>query len=293
MHLTGAFVSLLSVLAVIASPVPEAKGNAEVFEKRALSSSIYNDLVSYFKYASSAYATACARPNGNTLVSSFSAIATDTQGFVARDDTKKEIVVALRGSSSIADFVTDASVLLVPFTSPGVNAPTGTLVHTGFLTAWNSVASGVIATVSAQLAAHPGYSIATSGHSLGGALSSLAGIALKQNFPNTPLRLFTYGQPRTGNPTYAQFVNNAVGSGNIFRGVHTTDGVPTIIPTYWGYAHHGTEYWNFLDPSSAITTKQCASSGEDLTCSASIISGGINAAHLTYYNILASTASCT
>jgi len=29
---------------------------------------VFNDLVFYFQYASSAYANVCARPNGNTLV---------------------------------------------------------------------------------------------------------------------------------------------------------------------------------------------------------------------------------
>jgi len=48
---------------------------------------------------------------------------------------------------------------------------------------WNSVAHEVLDTVKAQLEAYPGYALASTGHSLGGALSSLAGISLKQNFP--------------------------------------------------------------------------------------------------------------
>ncbi|KAF9457133.1 alpha/beta-hydrolase, partial [Collybia nuda] len=259
---------------------------------------VYDDLVFYFKYASSAYsALGCARPNGNTLVSTISSLLTDTQGFIVRDDNRKEIVVVFRGSSSATDFLTDASILLTSFTSSGVNAPFGTLVHSGFLGGWNSVASSVISTVRSQLAANPTYTIITSGHSLGGkytlTLSSIAGVALKQNFPNSNLRLYTYGQPRVGNRAYATFVNNQVGVSNIFRGVHTLDGVPTIIPTYLGYAHHATEFWSTLDPTSAATTRQCNTSGEDLTCSGAIISGGINAPHLSYYNILASTTFCT
>jgi predicted lipase len=35
-----------------------------------------------------------------------------------------------------------------------------------------------------ELQAHPEYSIVTAGHSLGGALASLAAISLKSNFPN-------------------------------------------------------------------------------------------------------------
>ena len=72
---------------------------------------------------------------------------TDIQGFVARDDHRKEIVVALRGrlvslqlllkkfgdhlmrltellkSASVVNILTDSQVLLVPFVAPGVKLP--------------------------------------------------------------------------------------------------------------------------------------------------------------------------
>ncbi|KAF9457131.1 alpha/beta-hydrolase [Collybia nuda] len=296
MRLSLAFASFLFFSSAIASPVQV--GEAVTSDKRSetVSSAVYNDLVFYFKYASSSYdifSPSCPRPNGNTLVSTISNLITDTQGFIARDDNRKEIVVVFRGSTSPTDFLTDAALLLVPFISPGVNAPSGTLVHAGFLLAWDSVASSVISTVSSQLAAHPDYTIVTSGHSLGGALSSLAGISLKQNFPNSKLRMYTYGQPRTGNKAYATFVNTQIGVNNLFRGVHTFDGVPTIIPPILGYVHHATEYWSTIDPTSALTTRQCNASGEDLTCSDAIISTGINPPHLVYYNILASTPFCS
>ena len=35
---------------------------------RGFSNDVYNDLVFYFKYASSAYSLNCTKPNGNTLV---------------------------------------------------------------------------------------------------------------------------------------------------------------------------------------------------------------------------------
>ena len=86
----------------------------------------------------------------------------------------------------------------------------GTLVHQGFLRAYNAVAADILDAVSSQLAQHPGYTLSTSGHSLGGALSAIAGVSLKQNFPNVyvpssssmpsvlmhlvrPLKMFTYG----------------------------------------------------------------------------------------------------
>ncbi|KAF9522004.1 alpha/beta-hydrolase [Crepidotus variabilis] len=286
MHLSSFFVALFCVFGSFATPIS--------FPKRAVSNDVFNDLVFYFKYASSSYSLLpCGNPNGNTLVKQITNAKTDTQGFIARDDTRKEVIVAFRGSSSAQDFQTDADTRLIAFNSPGVNAPAGTLVHSGFLTAYNSVAADIISTVQSELAANPGYAIVTSGHSLGGGLSSISASSLKSNFPNTTVQMYTYGQPRTGNAAYADLINSQFGS-NAFRGrsSHSVSPVPTIIPTTLGYRHHGVEFFQNPDPPSAQTTKQCDPSGEDPTCSAAIPSGGINAAHLTYFGIPASTRFC-
>jgi len=274
---------LATCLAAFASPI----------DKRAVSTATFNDLDMFMKYASSAYSAICPRPLGNTLVTTFENAATSTQGFLARDDTNKLLVVALRGSQQIEDFIVDANIELAAFVSPGVSAPTGALVHAGFLTAYNSIASEVVAAVKTQLAGPAaGYSLRTAGHSLGAALSSLAAVSLKSNFPDSPIQMYTYGQPRTGNPTFATMVNNMFGT-DAFRSVHTTDGVPTIIPQTLGYKHHAFEYWQNPDPASAATIKMCDASGEDPTCSDSIPSGGIDAAHLTYFNRIADAPFCT
>ncbi|TFK53449.1 alpha/beta-hydrolase [Heliocybe sulcata] len=281
-------VPLSCAFLAVAHPLASPRG----LEKRSISEALYDDLFFYFKYASSAYSIVCASPNGNVLVEEFSNAITDTQGYIARDDSRKEIIVALRGSTSVQDALTDSEDDLIPYTSPGVSPPAGSTVHMGFLTAWNSVAPGVISAVRSQLASYPGYAIVTSGHSLGAALSSLAAVSMKGNFPTSPVRMYTYGQPRTGNPTYAYYVNDLFGS-DAFRFVHTTDGVPTSIPQSLGYRHHGIEYWQNPDPPSAATTVQCAADGEDPTCSDSVPSGGINAAHLVYFGVLVITPYCS
>ncbi|KAJ2934195.1 hypothetical protein H1R20_g2933, partial [Candolleomyces eurysporus] len=242
--------------------------------------------------ASSAYLPFCPHPNGNVYVSRISDLWTDTQGFIARDDKKKEIVVVLRGSVSIQNYITDISIFLTPLVVRGVIEKEPARVHSGFLNAWNAVATSTIKAIRDELAQHPGYSIVVSGHSLGGALASLAGISLKRAFPSVPLRVFTYGQPRTGNEDYALLLNKEIGTRNLYRGVHTWDGVPTIIPTAAGYRHHGTEYWSTVDPVTPENTRACDPNGEDLSCSAQIFSTGINPPHTVYYNILAGTPYC-
>lgn len=155
-----------------------------------------------------------------------------------------------RRSSSFQNFLTDVDVFLTDYESPGVSAPDGTQVHSGFLEAcvpfilnplyflphfffirYNSVADTVISTVNDQLTLFPGYSVVTTGHSLGGALSSLAAASLKGNFPSTHVTMYTYGG-RTG--FFLRLINSHLGTS--FR--TTKDRKPNVCildqSTVWG-----------------------------------------------------------
>ncbi|KAJ7243920.1 alpha/beta-hydrolase [Mycena haematopus] len=282
------------------SPVAQAAGDAGaaalgVADKPAVTQAVYDDLVHYFKYASTAYAIIIpgpqlipVRPNGQKLCAKMYNMLTDTHGYVARDDTRKEIVVAFRGTVTPMNFITDGLGMLVDWDSTLCNvvAPADTKVHFGFQNAWSTVCTHTITTVTTELAAHPGYSIVVTGHSLGGALASLAGITLQMIFPTAQVRYYTYGQPRTGNAVYATWVNALIGPEKSFRVVHTFDGVPTMAPEMLGYVHHSTEYWA-LSPHSPQQTRICnaAGLGEDPQGSKKIPSTGINPAHLVYFGI--------
>ncbi|KAJ6477524.1 alpha/beta-hydrolase [Mycena sanguinolenta] len=260
-----------------------------------ISRQTFDELTHYFKYASSAYSPVCMRPNGNILVLQFGNHISDVLGFIARDDDRRELVVALRGSASITDALLDANILLVPFLTPGVSLPPNARVHAGFLAAWNTVALQITATLATQRQLHPGHRLVIVGHSMGGALATLAAVSLLQLFPASPImdqtRIYSYGAPRTGNEVFATYVNAEFGA-RAFRVVHTNDGVPTMIPTALGYHHHGVEYWQHVDPPSPSTTLRCAAGGEDPCCSASIPSGGITPAHATYLGITVPTPFC-
>ncbi|KAJ6455264.1 Alpha/Beta hydrolase protein [Mycena vitilis] len=185
---------------------------------RTVTSTVYDDLVLYTKYSSAAYQSTCSSPLGNTLVESFSG--GDTNGFIARDDTRKEIVVSFRGTFSVADAVTDVDLFLTPFVSPGISKSFE--VHSGFLDAYNDVADTVLSTVEDQVTKFPTYAVVVTGHSLGGALASLGAVSLKTAIPAASMKMYTFGQPRTGDPDYAAFVDSTIGVDNIFRGVHTS-----------------------------------------------------------------------
>ncbi|KAF9483201.1 alpha/beta-hydrolase [Pholiota conissans] len=269
--------------------MPSSLGNK--INNHPISRDLYEDLVYYFKYATSAYNSVCPRPNGNTLVVEFSNPLTDVQGFVARDDNRREIVIALRGSASAMGMIIDSHLVLVPLESPGISVPSGTRVHSRFLQAWDSVAAEIILTVGKELVIHPEYSIVSTGHSLGGSLALLAAVSLRQKFKTTSVRTYSYGAPRTGNKVFSDYVN-ATFAEDAYRVVHGNDGVPTIISPQSGYHHHGIEYWQYGSPASEETTMKCDPQGEDPEGSASIPSQGINVAHMTYFGITVGTPFC-
>ncbi len=67
------------------------------------------------------------------------------------------------------------------------------------------------------------------GHSLGGALAVFAATDLIKAGLSTNLRLYTFGQPRTGNDAWAEQIMQLIGSSNsYFRIVHNLDPVSHI-----------------------------------------------------------------
>ncbi|KAN0138436.1 alpha/beta-hydrolase [Lactarius tabidus] len=246
-----------------------------------ISEDIYSELVLFTKYSSAIYQFICPRPLGNKLVKSFANVLTHAHGLVARDDTRREIVVAFRGSFELANVLTDGNLVLAPLVSRGVE-DNEAHVHAGFLISYNSVRSVVLRTVREQLEAYPGYVVVLAGHSLGAALASLAAISVKSNIPWAAVRLFTFGQPRTGDAAFADLLESIIGCDNIFRAVHTRDGVPTMIPESLGYRHHANEYWQFQEPPNTSTVRRCEGQ-EDPQCSHSIPSLGINPEHVIYF----------
>ena len=122
----------------------------------------------------------------------------------------------------------------------GVKNVGSAMVHTGFQFAYAVTQSTVLNAVKAQLASNPSYRVVVTGHSLGAAVAALAAVSIKSTFPNVNLQLYTYGicalikssvklcssfvflgQPRTGNAAFASYVENLIGTANIFRAVHT------------------------------------------------------------------------
>jgi hypothetical protein len=233
------------------------------------SSTIYNNLVHYANFANAGY---CGTQTvlGATLVASFTG-SSQAVAYVYRDTTNQVFIVTWKGSTTESDWIADLTVEETSYSGPlyndgcllwGVNL---CLVHSGFLGYYNGIGSQVIqALQSARTGPYAAYSFVITGHSLGGALAPFSALAVKSAFSSATVYLYTYGQPRVGNSYFGTALTNAIGSGNIFRGTHTSDEVPDLIPKVTGlYQHYQTEYWISADPASEANTVVCTSEESD------------------------------
>lgn len=164
------------------------------------------------------------------------------QGFLSVSTINQEIVIAFRGSSSIRNFIADVNFEYVDFICSGCKA------HAGFATAWYEPRTAILAALKTATAQYPTYKIVITGHSLGGAVATLAAADLRNQ--GYAVDLFTYGSPRTGNAAFATWVTGQ--SGITARVTHVNDPVPRLPPMLIaGYRHTSPEYW--LSTGSATT----------------------------------------
>lgn len=158
----------------------------------------------------------------------FNMRATDTQAFLFRKG--KQIILIFRGSQQFADWKTNFSFKLRPFQvqiNPNVALPSGE-VHRGFQGAWESIERMVGYYLRQWWSEDCQFWVA--GHSLGGALATLAATSLDyQGF--TVSGLYTFGQPRVGDWQFARQVNQRMGD-RMFRYVNNNDIVTMIPPQF-------------------------------------------------------------
>lgn len=158
---------------------------------------------------------------------------TDTAGFVAVDRTMKTIVVAIRGSHSIRNWIADAA-----FTHMDTNLCKGCFAETGFWTAWQDVRTLIVDQVKTLTAEYPDYELVIVGHSLGAAVATLAAADFRTQ--GHPATMYAYGSPRVGNPALAKYITDQGGN---YRFSHQNDPVPKLPLLAMGYVHVSPEYY--------------------------------------------------
>ncbi|KAG5653045.1 hypothetical protein H0H81_002562 [Sphagnurus paluster] len=146
----------LNALVTLASPLPVETRTAD-----GVSQDVFDDLVRYTKYSSAVYQWICPNPLGNKLIQKFSK--TGTQGFVVRDDKRKDFILAFRGTLEVIDVLVDLQIVLTPLKSAGITDAGSARVHAGFLFAYNVVANDLLNLVKGQATAYPGYSLVVTG----------------------------------------------------------------------------------------------------------------------------------
>jgi len=132
---------------------------------------------------------------------------------------------AFMGTVTLYDALTDLNV--------GVTTGhTGSHVHQGFHRAFDSV----LFELKQFVAGLKGVTVVHCvGHSLGGAIATLAADWLRASSSTARANLYTFGCPRVGLSMFASKCTARVQAGNIFRAHHDTDPVP-MLPT-WPFFH--------------------------------------------------------
>ncbi|KAK1599439.1 lipase [Colletotrichum navitas] len=246
--------SLLPLLsaAVAATPLLGARAPVAALDERAVTVTA-GDLSNFEYYVQMVAATSCndetaantsitcgadacpdVQVNGAKMIHTFSGATTGLQGFVALDPTRENIVLAIRGSSNVRNWLTN-----LLFGLEDCDLVDGCKVHSGFANAWNEVKGEVLSAIKAAKTANPSYTIVGTGHSLGGAVVTIAAAYLRLD--GYPVDIYTYGSPRVGNEAFTNFVT--VQPGAEYRVTHVDDPVPRLPPILFGYRHTSPEYW--------------------------------------------------
>jgi pimeloyl-ACP methyl ester carboxylesterase len=192
----------------------------------------------------------------------------DNRGMVLSNDAA--IVVVFRGTRLQVHNLMAAEVVLLNQDDLWTDSQflpkvcrAGGKVHAGFLQAFTEISDRLDEIIQAK---RPEQRLWLTGHSLGGALATLAAAHLE---PGAVQGLYTFGCPRVGDAAFAA----ALQVDSHHRFVHRDDWVATLPPEFIGYVHSGIftsvtdgSRRNFLDDltqgAKELTTALQAMAGE-------------------------------
>lgn len=208
---------------------------------------------------------------------------TNCFGFTSFDTTQKVIVMSFRGTQGATQLTEE---ILDFFTGKKQLFPDAGNIFTYFYDAffflWNGGLSQDIRNLKYK---YPDYELWVTGHSLGGAIASIAASYVVHTglYTGANVKLVTMGQPRTGDYDYALWHDKTFPYS--FRIVHHKDIVPHIPPQYGKdeLFHHRTEVWYNNNMSTTDPYHICAEA-DGLYCSNRQLDS-YPPDHLTYFDI--------
>ncbi|KAK2608739.1 hypothetical protein QQS21_002728 [Conoideocrella luteorostrata] len=233
------------------TPIGTVEDYARSLEDRHdLSEQDFTSIKYYVQHAAAAYCNFNADPgktvicgknacplvqrNKATVVDSFVGQYTGIGAYVAVDKIRKEIVLSVRGSNNIRNFITD-----IIFAWQRCDFVNDCKVHTGFAKSWEEIQDSATRAMKTARDQYPGYRLVATGHSLGGSVATLGAAYMRRN--GFPVDVYTYGSPRVGNDAFANWMTSQ--PGGQWRITHDADPVPRLPPIFVGYRHISPEYW--------------------------------------------------
>lgn len=202
----------------------------------------------------------------------------DTYGFIGYNPNQKAIVVAYRGTSDVANWLSDLN--LVKTSYPYCD---GCEVHKGFYDAEQGVITNVLNQVKELKSAYPSYTILVTGHSLGAALATLTAVDILMTI-SQDVRLFNFGSPRVGNTAFAEWASAKIQDRN--RVTHHKDTVPHC-PLHERFTHLSGEYY---EPDDKPDVVACVGY-EDPNCSYQWSITSVDD-HLLYMGVVMGSSGC-
>jgi len=144
-----------------------------------------------------------------------------------------EIVIATRGTASMADVGTDLNTL-------PARGPTGHQIHQGFGSTFTSYVQQLNEFLNQQKLGFKPTAVHCMGHSLGGALANLNAAACAELGMNS--FLYTVASPRVGMVPFAEHLSKKMNRAHVYRVANEAD-IVTMVPCF-PYVHspyvHGT-----------------------------------------------------
>jgi len=160
-------------------------------------------------------------------------------------------------------------------------------VHRGFLNAYGGVKDKFFKEIQELVRIHPTANILFTGHSLGGALATLATIDFYRSTNNKNILLYTFGSPRVGNNDFAKYFDSLPIKS--YRVVHHDDLVPQIPLLTQNYMHVKKELWC---EHNSQTCKECELN-EDPTCNLSLLYRSVESHAMYLQQPITAFCNCT
>ncbi|WP_264329307.1 lipase family protein [Wolbachia endosymbiont (group A) of Andrena hattorfiana] len=151
----------------------------------------------------------------------------------------KEITIVYRGSRNLFDYITD---IRIPLIYAPELLPEGGKIHSGFYSlfkdSWGSVYEILRGYANDQKLEIKDFKINLAGHSMGGAIATIAALCLSVREGAEDLHVATFASPRVFDSAAAEVYEERLGKKTI-RVVNQSDLIPSLPLGSMGYKHVG------------------------------------------------------